>query len=132
MAASERTKQCRTGKFIFSILHFLALFGPFLYFIPYCFAVGEVSSKIVIGLAVSVAIIMCIMALVIDQVHKQGLFKSSFWVLVAGVTLVLNNIAPFIYIMAGVSLLDELLFVRMRDSYSAKLLANKEIDKRNR
>lgn len=128
---SERTNQCFIAKVIFTILHFLALFGPFLYFIPYCFATSGVGTQIGIGFAMVVAIILCVIALLIDQKHRQGLHKSSFWVLTAAVAYALESVTPFVFLMAGVSLIDELLFVRLKDHYSTALLANKEIDRRN-
>lgn len=128
---SERTKTCRTRKWIFTILHYLALFGPFLYFIPYCFVTGDVVSKIAIGLVAVVAIILSAGALVMDVKHRAGLHKSAFWALIAGCAFVLESVTPFVLIMAAVSVVDELVFVRVKDHYAAAQLTNTEIDRRS-
>lgn len=128
---SERTKTCRARKWIYTILHYLALFGPFLYWIPYCFVVGDMVSKIAIGLVAVVAIILSAGALVMDIKHRAGLHKSAFWALIAGCAFVLENLTPFVIIMAAVSIVDELWFVRAKDHYAAAQLTNTEIDRRN-
>lgn len=128
---SDRTKACRRNKWIYTILHYLALFGPFLYFIPYCFVVGDMVSKIAIGLVAVVAIILSAGALIMDIKHRAGLHKSAFWALIAGCAFVLESVAPFVIIMAGVSIIDELWFVRAKDYYASAQLANREIDRRN-
>lgn len=127
---SERTKQCGRRKILFTILHFLALFGPFLYFIPFGFATAAIASKICLGLAVVVALILGAMALITDLKHRGGLHKSMMWVLIGGLLFCLDSVAPFIGIMAGVSILDELVLVRCKDHYASAELANKEIDRR--
>lgn len=131
--ASNRTKVCRRNKIVFEILHFLALFGPFLYFIPYSFATGEMTDKLVLGFDVVVSAILVLIAVFIDTTHKAGLFKSVFWLLIAGILFVLESlqsISIFIYIMVAVSLLDELVFTRIIEHYKIALISNKEQDKR--
>lgn len=129
---SKRTQHCRKMYWIFNLAHFLALFGPFAYYIPYCFIKGETTEKIAVGLSVLTAIILLVMAFIIDVKHRNGLNKTAFWILILGVIYVLNsvNITILVCIMAVISIIDELVFIKLRDLFAAKLNANKEIDRR--
>jgi hypothetical protein len=72
------------------------------------------------------------MAFIIDVKHRNGLNKTAFWILILGVIYVLNsvNITIFVCIMAIISIIDEIVFIKLRDLFMAKLNANKEIDRR--
>lgn len=128
---SKRTKQCRAGNFIFGLLHILCLVGPFLYFIPYGFIMGETVNKIALGFTVVLSIILALISFVVDQTHRAGLHRSILWALIAGVLFCLSEVKTFIWIMAVVSLVDELIFVKIKDHYKIALAANKEIDRRS-
>ena len=130
MKNSKRTKFCRLMKFIFGFLHFLCLLGPFLYFIPHALIVGEVASKITLTLSCVVSMILAATSLVIDQTHRAGLYRSITWILIAGILFCLASVREFIFIMAIASVLDELVFVKIKNHYSAALISNKEIDRR--
>ena len=127
---SKRTKQCRGLKIFFTILHFLCLFGPFLYFIPYGFIVGETVSKVVLGLTTAISLALAGISLVVDQTAKAGLQRSVLWTLIAGVLFCLSSVKTFIWIMAGTSILDELLFVKLKNYYTTALISSKELDRR--
>lgn len=129
---SKRTQHCRKMYWIFNIAHFLALFGPFAYYIPYCFIKGENTEKIVVSLSIVASIILLVMAFIIDVKHRNGLNKTAFWILLLGVIYVLNsvNITILVVIMAIISIIDEILLIKLRDLFMAKLNANKEIDRR--
>ena len=130
MKASKQTKNSKVGKIIFSILHFLALFGPFLYFIPYVFITGEIVSKITIGLSIVIALILAGVGLLLDASRRGGLTKSIMWVLIMALLTGLAHVKTFIFIMAGTSILDELIFCPLKNKFKTKFIANKEIDKR--
>lgn len=128
---SKRTKQCRAFKWLFKILHFLMLFGPFLYFIPYGFSVGEKAQTVGLTAMMVISSILLILSIVMDVKHRAGLFKATLWILVGGVSLCLTEIESFIWIMITVSVLDELVICPLADHYSTALTANVEIDKRS-
>lgn len=128
--SGNRTKQCKKLKNIFSLLHFLCLFGPLLYFIPYGYITGETVEKIVMSFTIIVSAILVVTSIVVDTVHKAGLHKCIMWALIAGVLFCLNEIKTFIWIMCIVSILDELVFVKLRDHYKFLTKTNKEMDKR--
>ena len=128
--ASERTKQCRKLKNLFGVLHFLCLFGPLLFFIPYGFITGQPAEKIGLSFTVIISIILLVMSVIVSVTARAGLHRSVMWILIIGVLLCLKNVQTFIWIMAVCSVIDELVFVRLKDHYKAALISNKEIDRR--
>lgn len=128
--ASKRTRQCRTLTWIFEALHFLCLFGPLLYFIPYGYVTGDTVSKIAMSFTVIVSVILAVMSLLVSVTARAGLHRTIMWVLIAGVLFALSEIQAFIWIMCITSILDELVFTKIRDYYKHALLSNKEIDRR--
>lgn len=127
---SERTKQCRILAFVFGLLHFLCLFGPLLYFIPYGYITGETVEKIGMSFTVITAIILSMISILVSATHRAGLHRCVMWVLIAGVLFCLKEVQVFIWIMAITSILDELIFTKVKDHYKAALISNKEIDRR--
>lgn len=130
MATSKITKKAKAFYIIFGILHLLCLLGPFFYFLPYAFITGAVVSKVALGLSTALSVILALVSLLVDATHKAGLHRSIMWTLIAGVLFCLSSIKPFIWIMAVASILDELIFVPIRDRNKTKYHTNKEIDKR--
>lgn len=128
--ASNRTKQCKRLSIMFGIFHFLCLFGPFLYFVPYAFAVGQMVSKITLSLTIIVSLVISAFAILAEAKTRGGLVKSIIWLLLIGVSVCLSKVETFLYIMAIVSIIDELFVVRMRAKYKDAYAANKEIDRR--
>lgn len=115
---------------MFAFLHFLCMFGPLLYFIPLGYATGETTTKVTMSLTVVISIVLAFISLVVDVRSKQGLHKSIMWILMAGVLFALEEVKVFIWIMCITSVLDELVFVKMKDYYKACLISNREIDRR--
>ena len=126
----QRTKQCRNLKWLFTILHILCLFGPFFYFIPYGFATGTRAESLGLGFTVIIALVLLVFSIISDIKYRAGLHKAMMWVLIGGILICLQKVEVFIWIMVGVSLLDELIFAPLTAHYKAALIANKEIDRR--
>lgn len=127
---SERTKQCKRLSILFLVLHILCLFGPLLYFIPYAYIVGEVGRKLALSLFLIVALCLSVVAIISDAKTRGGFAKSIMWILVIGISMCLQEIKVFVYIMAIVSIIDELVIVRLRAKYKNAYASNKEIDGR--
>lgn len=127
---SDRTKQCKTLMIIFGILHFLCLFGPILYFVPYGFIVGEAVSKITLGFSVITSLCLAVIMLFADAAVRGGLTKTIMWLLVLGVVICLAEVKAFIIIMAAVSIIDELVITKLHARYKDAYAANREIDRR--
>lgn len=127
---SERTKQCKILKNIFSVMHFLCLFGPLMYFIPYGYATGETVQKIGMSFTIIISVILAAISLLVSVTARAGLHRCIMWVLISGLLFCLKEIQVFIWIMAITSICDELIFVKIKDYYKSALTANKEIDRR--
>lgn len=129
---SERTLQCRRRKRFFAFLHFICLFGPLCYYLPYGFVTGQPAEKIGLSFTLIATVLLILINIIIDQAHRGSIHKTIMWILIIGVMFTLEEIKPFIFIMATVSILDELVIVKILDYYKAALISNKEIDKRER
>ena len=127
---SDRTKQCRTLKNVFGLLHFLCLFGPLLYFIPYGYVTGETVEKIGMSFTIIASVVLAVISILVSVTARAGLHRCIMWILISGVLICLKEIQVFIWIMAITSILDELIFTKVRDHYKAALISNKEIDRR--
>lgn len=130
-STSQRTKSCNKRKWLFRFLHWLCLFGPLLYFIPYAFITGETVEKIALSFTLIVSVILCVISIVIAATHRAGIHRTILWLLIAGVLFCLTEIKAFIWVMCITSILDELIFVRLKDRYAELTRTNKEIDRRN-
>lgn len=128
---TKRTKQCRNLRDLFTVLHLVCLFGPFLYYIPTAFVEGEPGQKLALSLTMVVALILGAFTLLAEAATKGGLAKSIMWTLILGVCFCLPKVEVFVYIMAIISIIDELVIVKLRDKYKTAFLANKEIDRRD-
>lgn len=128
---SDRTKQCKILTTIFGVLHFLCLFGPLLYFVPYGYATGAVVEKIAMSFTIIASVILALISILVSVTARAGLHRCIMWILITGVLFTLQEIQLFIWIMAVTSILDELVFTKIRDHYKAALISNKEIDRRH-
>lgn len=128
---SERTKQCYTWYVALTIVHLLCIFGPFLFFIPQALT-NDVSTtrKVALTLSIVVSCILLILALIVEAKSRAGLSKTVMWLLILGVMVCLKEAQTFIYVMACVSIVDELFITKLRDKYKDAYRANKEIDRR--
>lgn len=130
IAKSRRTKQCAALKNVFTALHFICLFGPLAWYVPYGYATGTPVEKIGMSSTVIVAIVLAAISTIVGATSKAGLHRCMLWILITGVLITLSEIETFIYIMALTSILDELVFCKLKDHYKAAYVANREIDRR--
>ena len=129
-ASSKRTRQCRAWRNIFGTLHIACLFGPIAYHVVHAYITGTVQSKISMSLTIIIAIILAGISALVSITARAGLQRCVLWILMIGVVCCLNEIKTFIWIMSITSILDELVFVKLRDRYNAALISNKELDRR--
>lgn len=130
MAQSKRTKSCKRLALLFGFFHLLCVLGPFLYYLPAAFIVGAVVSKIALSFSIIIGIILGALSLLMEVKHRGGLHRGIMWLLIAGIMFCLNSVKTFIWVMAATSIIDELIFVKIKDHYKDAARANKEIDKR--
>ena len=128
---SKITKHYQTSHIICCILHFLCIFGPVLYYIPEAFkCASNTVEKSCLSLSLVIALVFTLMMVFCDLKYRAGIVKSIMWITILGITLCLPAIKTMIIAMAVISIIDEIFIVRLKDSTKAKLIANKEIDKR--
>lgn len=127
---SERTIECKKRTRLFTILHFLCVFGPFLYFIPYSFIFSDTGRKLFLSLELVTVLILCIFAALSDMKTRGGYAKVIFWMFVLGISYCLEEVKVFIYIMCICAIVDELIITKLKDKYKDAYRANKEIDRR--
>ena len=127
---TERTKQCKRNKIIFSILHYLAMLAPIIYFAAFVIITGEVVQKVAMTIDIIVVLILGVLSLFTDVKYRGGLRKTMLWAMIAGIVWCLNRAHTFIIIMAICSILDELIFVKLKDRYAELTRTNKELDRR--
>lgn len=130
MTKSARTKQCKRLSTILTILHILCLFGPFLYFIPHAFAIGTAGRKLALSMFLVIAVCLSVFSIITSAKTRGGLAKSVMWLFVLGITLCLNEVKGFIYLMSIIAIIDELIITKLLDKYKTAYLANREIDRR--
>lgn len=80
--------------------------------------------------SVVTSLILGIISVLADVKHRAGLHRSILWGLIAGVLFCLSEVKTFIYIMAITSIIDELVFVKLKDYYKTAEISNKEMDRR--
>lgn len=82
-------------------------------------------------MATMVAMILITMSIILDIKHRASLHKTAFWLTIAGITTCVGSIsAIFIWIMAIISIISELILTPLITNYKLKLASNKEIDRR--
>ena len=133
---SNTSKQYKKKKNLFNILHLLCLFGPLFYYLPYAIHTVTKSNNVIntttLGLCACTCIILFIINLLSEAKHRAGLHKSIFWVMLTGVVICLEQmgqVKSFIYVMCITSVLDEIIFSKLKDYYKEKYMINREIDK---
>lgn len=131
MAEHKRTKSCRRKKIVFGFFHFLALFAPFVYFIPQVYICGTVVNKATFTLAAASGLIIGLLGLFLEATHKAGFQKSMACCIMLGLAFYLPAVQPLLIGYSICSILDELIFIRLYEHYAELLRTNKEIDRRN-
>lgn len=128
---SKRTRSCRVIYISMSVLHIVLLVAPFLYFFPFSLHIGDKVEKITLTMSSLVAAILVVMSIILDVTHRASLHKTALWLVIAGITTCIGSISTiFIWIMAAISIADELVIMPIRNKYRLLLISNKEIDKR--
>lgn len=130
MKASKRTKQCRALHIIFTVLHFLLMFGPLCYYLPTAFAIAEPAARVTLSFVFIISAILAVIMIIVEAKMRGGLAKSIMWLLILGITWCLSEVTVFIQIMAITALIDELIVTKVAEHYKTALIANKEIDRR--
>ena len=114
-----------------SVLHIVLLVAPFLYFLPFSLYIGDKVEKITLAMSSLTAAILVVISIILDVTHRASLHKTALWLVIGGIATCIGSISTiFIWIMAAISIADELVIMPIRNKYRLLLISNKEIDKR--
>lgn len=122
---SDETKKYTTLYWIFLSLSVMVTILPILIYCGIGFAAGEVHAKLVLGIALTAALLLTVVNIILKW-HM----RSIVWIAVLGIYYCLGNIMVLLIIVAVGTILDEFLFTPLYKHYHAKVKINKEIDKR--
>lgn len=122
---SQQTKKYKILAIVFTLLSFLLLAGPLVYYFITGFMIADVSYKFVL----SMSLVMCIFLTAISAIAKLNL-RCPIFILLLGLYFILDSILPLIIILAAATIVDELLLSPLAKHFRNKYSINKEIDKR--
>ena len=130
---SERTKQLKNKVVILTLISIALLFGPLAYYLGLAafetiMAGTTVQTVARVSLFSTSLIIFGILTIV--AACRKVVFKSSIWVLVVAIYLLLDSVMWAVIIIGVCQILDELVVSPLRAHYKEQLTINKEIDKR--
>ena len=139
MVPSRRTLQCKHLKNLFGFMHAMCICAPLAYFVPYAYITAVTTARLILTLILITSVIMMGISIFLSLtspanlerwVFIAGLHRCVQWLVVSGVIFCIPSIKFFIWLVAIASILDEILFVRLRNKYRQAYLTNKEIDGR--
>lgn len=129
----DNTKKTKRIYIILTIISFLLLFGPILVALGiavyHSFIAGVATISIAKVSIFSTSVIIFGMLTIISIARKM-VFKSSVWVLVVALHLLLTNIAWMVVTIGVCQIVDELIITPLRKYYKQRWVINKEMDKR--
>lgn len=126
MKKSKITRGYEFWAFLFGLLSFLSLVGPFLYFGIAALAGGAlVVEKVALVGSVLVVGIMTLVALV-----NNVALRSRIWIVLFALYLCLDSFILPLFIIGACQLANELIFTPLRRHFAEKVSINIEIDRR--
>ena len=122
---SDLTRSLHKKYLICKIASIILLFLPLLIFLILAFIQGTTTQKISLGVGVTLTAIFTA-ANVLFKIAP----RSSIWILIIALTVVLDKIQIVIYITGACVILEECVTSRLESYYLQKYKINKEIDGR--
>lgn len=115
---------------LYRILDWMLLVAP----IAIYAMIALVDDKVIAAQKVAlVGSVMVAIVLVMVNVIFQKKLRCPIWIILLGLYIAMKQyLLPLIVILAIVSVMDDLLFTPLIQHYKTALIANKEIDKRER
>lgn len=130
---SERTRKLKNKVIILTLLSIALLFGPLVYYFAEAAIatfLGGTTTATVANVSIFSTSVIIFGILTIIAAVRKCVFKSSMWVLLIGLYLLLDNILYAVVVIGVCQILDELVVSPLRKHYKQKLVINQEIDKR--
>lgn len=107
------------------ILSILMVVMPIIIYTIVGFINGSITSKLVLGMCLTIAIIF-----VIINVIAKHRIRSTIWIMMIGLYSACENIIPLLIIIATSTVIDEFILEPICKKYKQKYEINKEIDER--
>lgn len=122
---SEQTRKYINLSRLYFWLSILCTISPVIVYLIRAFVIGTPTQKLSLGCFATVAVIL----VAINVMFKMHI-RSTIWILILGIYLVLHNILPLLLMIACSTILDEFILTPLHKKYKSKACINKEIDKR--
>jgi hypothetical protein len=121
------TKRYKRLSFLFSLLSFLCVWGPAIYFLVEAWFTGKLQGKdaITLGSTALVAIILCLVSFIFKY-H----WRTPVVIILMGLYFLAENFACILLVVGICIILDELLFTPLHKKFKGLYTINREIDKR--
>lgn len=130
---SERTKKLKTKVGWLTALSIVLLFGPLAFYLglaAYDMAVAGTTVATVAKVSIFSSSVIIFGILTLIAAVRKSVFKSSIWVLMVAIYLILDNVMWAVLIIGSCQIVDELIVSPLRAHFKQQLTINKEIDKR--
>lgn len=126
MAKSKTTKKFATLAIIFTILSFLLLVGPTLFYVIAGLATATLTiQKVALVSTVAVSLLLTMLCAV-----NKWVFRSKIWLIVLALFFVIDKFLVMILVFGITQILDELVVSPLARYFRNKTSINREIDKR--
>lgn len=133
MKLSEESKKLRAKVWLLRVISFLLLFGPLMFYFGQAawvsFIAGTTTATVAKVSIFSTSLILFGILTIIAAARKV-VFKSSLWVLVVAIYLLLDSVMYAVVIIGACQIIDELAIQPLLNHFKDRLKINKEIDRR--
>lgn len=125
---SNQTKKCRRAYWILTILSFILVMGPLLYYVGAAYLAGSI--VVTKKLALSATLILTIILWAIGTIQKIA-YRSKIFLVLLGLYFCLDSIIMPLVIISICQITDEIIITPARKRTKIRLITNKELDKRD-
>lgn len=126
MAKSKTTKKFATLAIIFTVLSFLLLVGPTLFYVIAGLTTATLTiQKVALVSTVAVSLLLTMLCAV-----NKWVFRSKIWLIVLALFFVIDKFLVMILVFGITQILDELVVSPLARYFRNKTSINHEIDKR--
>lgn len=126
MAKSKTTKKFATLAIIFTVLSFLLLVGPTLFYVIAGLTTATLTiQKVALVSTVAVSLLLTMLCAV-----NKWVFRSKIWLIVLALFFVIDKFLVMILVFGITQILDELVISPLARYFRNKTSINREIDKR--
>lgn len=127
MNKSNQTKFYKRYYVVICLLETWLLYSPFIYFLAKSIIENSIQAEqaLILGFTGTLAI-----AFALINIMNKSLPMSKFYIILLGLSIVLNILRAFLITICIACLLDEIVIRPLKKSIRNKYIINKELDKR--